>query len=50
MSWERHGDEMVPLTRSNVAGILLRPGLPADRLAAIVERNRKAAVGRSSAC
>jgi malate dehydrogenase len=37
-----HGDEMVPLTRhSNVAGIPLREYLPADRLAAIVERTRK---------
>jgi malate dehydrogenase len=37
-----HGDEMVPLTsRSNVAGISLREYLPADRLAAIVERTRK---------
>ncbi|MEW5870253.1 MAG: malate dehydrogenase [Chloroflexota bacterium] len=37
-----HGDEMVPLTRtSNVAGIPLEDILPADRLAAIVERTRK---------
>lgn len=37
-----HGDEMVPLTRhSNVAGIPLRDYLPADKLAAIVERTRK---------
>jgi len=37
-----HGDEMVPLTRaSNVAGIPLEEILPADRLAAIVERTRK---------
>lgn len=37
-----HGDEMVPLTRhSNVAGIPLREYLPADKLAAIVERTRK---------
>ncbi len=37
-----HGDEMVPLTsRSNIAGISLREYLPADRLAAIVERTRK---------
>ncbi|MBN2387991.1 MAG: malate dehydrogenase [Anaerolineales bacterium] len=37
-----HGDEMVPLTRhSNVAGVSLRDFLPADRLAAIVERTRK---------
>jgi malate dehydrogenase len=37
-----HGDEMVPLTRhSNVAGIPLRDYLPAERLAAIVERTRK---------
>jgi len=37
-----HGDEMVPLTgRSNVAGVSLREYLPADRLAAIVERTRK---------
>jgi malate dehydrogenase len=33
---------MVPLTRhSNVAGVPLRDLLPADRLAAIVERTRK---------
>ncbi|MFH2102482.1 MAG: malate dehydrogenase [Chloroflexota bacterium] len=37
-----HGDEMVPLTRhSNVAGVPLNEYLPADRLAAIVERTRK---------
>ena len=37
-----HGDEMVPLTRaSNVAGIPLEDILPADRLAAIVDRTRK---------
>lgn len=37
-----HGDEMVPLTRhSNIAGIPLRNYLPADKLAAIVERTRK---------
>jgi malate dehydrogenase len=37
-----HGDEMVPLTRhSNIAGIPLRDYLPADKLAAIVERTRK---------
>jgi len=37
-----HGDEMVPLTRhSNVAGVPLRDYLPAERLAAIVERTRK---------
>jgi malate dehydrogenase len=37
-----HGDEMVPLTRaSNVAGIPLEEILPADRLAAIVDRTRK---------
>lgn len=37
-----HGDEMVPLTRhSNVAGIPLETILPAERLAAIVERTRK---------
>jgi malate dehydrogenase len=37
-----HGDEMVPLTRhSNVAGVPLRDYLPADRLAAILERTRK---------
>jgi len=37
-----HGDEMVPLTsRSNIAGISLREYLPAERLAAIVERTRK---------
>lgn len=37
-----HGDEMVPLTRhSNIAGIPLRDYLPAEKLAAIVERTRK---------
>jgi len=37
-----HGDEMVPLTRhSNVAGIPLDEALPADKLAAIVDRTRK---------
>jgi malate dehydrogenase len=37
-----HGDEMVPLTRhSNVAGVPLDKALPADRLAAIVDRTRK---------
>jgi malate dehydrogenase len=37
-----HGDEMVPLTRhSNIAGVPLRDFIPADRLAAIVERTRK---------
>lgn len=37
-----HGDEMVPLTKhSNIAGIPLDEYLPADRLAAIVERTRK---------
>lgn len=37
-----HGDEMVPLTHaSNVAGIPLEDLLPADRLAAIVDRTRK---------
>jgi len=37
-----HGDEMVPLTRhSNVAGVPLEDILPAERLAAIVERTRK---------
>jgi malate dehydrogenase len=37
-----HGDEMVPLTRaSNVAGVPLEDMLPADRLAAIVDRTRK---------
>ncbi|HET7012142.1 MAG TPA: malate dehydrogenase [Anaerolineales bacterium] len=37
-----HGDEMVPLTRhSNVAGVPLEKALPADRLAAIVDRTRK---------
>lgn len=37
-----HGDDMVPLTRaSNVAGVPLNEILPADRLAAIVERTRK---------
>jgi malate dehydrogenase len=37
-----HGDEMVPLTRhSNVAGVPLEKAMPADRLAAIVDRTRK---------
>jgi malate dehydrogenase len=37
-----HGDEMVPLIRhSNVAGVPLDEILPADRLAAIVDRTRK---------
>jgi malate dehydrogenase len=37
-----HGDDMVPLTRtSNVAGVPLDEIMPADRLAAIVERTRK---------
>ncbi len=37
-----HGDDMVPLTHaSNVAGIPLEEILPADRLAAIVDRTRK---------
>jgi malate dehydrogenase len=37
-----HGDEMVPLTRtSNVAGVPLEDSMPADRLAAIVDRTRK---------
>lgn len=37
-----HGDEMVPLTRhSNIAGVPLRDYLPAERLAAIVQRTRK---------
>ena len=37
-----HGDDMVPLTRaSNVAGVPLDEILPADRLAAIVQRTRK---------
>lgn len=37
-----HGDEMVPLTsRSNIAGVSLREYLPAEKLAAIVERTRK---------
>jgi malate dehydrogenase len=37
-----HGDSMVPLTRhSNIAGVPLRDYIPADRLAAIVERTRK---------
>ncbi len=37
-----HDDAMVPLTRhSNVAGIPLREFLPADRLAAIIERTRR---------
>ena len=37
-----HGDEMVPLTHiSNVAGVPLDNLLPAEKLAAIVERTRK---------
>jgi malate dehydrogenase len=37
-----HGDEMLPLTHaSNIAGIPLDEYLPADKLAAIVERTRK---------
>jgi malate dehydrogenase len=37
-----HGDEMVPLTRhSNVAGVALEEVMPAERLAAIVDRTRK---------
>jgi len=37
-----HGDDMVPLPRySNVAGIPLPDLLPADRIAAIVDRTRK---------
>ncbi len=37
-----HGDDMVPLPRySTVAGIPLPDLLPADRIAAIVERTRK---------
>ncbi len=37
-----HGDDMVPLTQaSNVAGVPLNEILPADRLAAIVQRTRK---------
>lgn len=37
-----HGDEMVPLTHiSNVAGVPLDQLLPADKLAAIVDRTRK---------
>jgi malate dehydrogenase len=37
-----HGDDMVPLTHaSNVAGIPLEEILPAERLAAIVDRTRK---------
>ncbi|MGC1375763.1 MAG: malate dehydrogenase [Anaerolineales bacterium] len=37
-----HGDEMVPLTHySNVAGIPLCDYIPAEKLAAIVERTRK---------
>lgn len=37
-----HGDSMVPLTRlSNVAGVPLDKILPADKLAAIVDRTRK---------
>ena len=37
-----HGDSMVPLTRhSNIAGVPLNQMVPADRLAAIVERTRK---------
>ncbi|MEX1248874.1 MAG: malate dehydrogenase [Anaerolineales bacterium] len=37
-----HGDSMIPLTRhSNVAGVPLNEILPADKLAAIVDRTRK---------
>jgi malate dehydrogenase len=37
-----HGDDMVPLVRhSNIAGVPLDTYLPADRLAAIVDRTRK---------
>jgi malate dehydrogenase len=37
-----HGDDMVPLVRhSNIAGVPLNQYLPADRLAAIVDRTRK---------
>ena len=37
-----HGDDMVPLTKaSNVAGVPLEDTMPADRLAAIVDRTRK---------
>jgi malate dehydrogenase len=37
-----HGDSMVPLTRhSNVAGVPLNEILPAEKLAAIVDRTRK---------
>jgi malate dehydrogenase len=37
-----HGDDMVPLVRhSNIAGVPLDKYLPADKLAAIVERTRK---------
>ncbi len=37
-----HGDSMVPLTRhSNIAGVPLDQIIPADKLAAIVERTRK---------
>ncbi|QYK50438.1 MAG: malate dehydrogenase [Anaerolineales bacterium] len=37
-----HGDSMVPLTRhSNVAGVPLNETMPAERLAAIVDRTRK---------
>ncbi len=37
-----HGDDMVPLVRhSNIAGVPLNEYLPADKLAAIVERTRK---------
>lgn len=37
-----HGDDMVPLTRhSNVSGVPLEKAIPADRLAAIIERTRK---------
>ena len=37
-----HGDDMVPLTRhSNIAGIPLNQYLPAEKLAAIVQRTRK---------
>jgi malate dehydrogenase len=40
-----HGDEMVPLPRySSVAGMPLDEIMPADRLAAIVERTRKGGI------
>jgi malate dehydrogenase len=40
-----HGDEMVPLPRySSVAGMPLEETMPAERLAAIVERTRKGGI------